>query len=72
LTGTDKQIVFKPLPKNDPLQRKPDITTAKQILGWTPQIERGAGMKITYDYFKSLSVEELNKLKHRDFSSFKA
>tara|TARA_Y200000002_G_scaffold125732_1_gene103295 strand:+ start:22140 stop:23123 length:984 start_codon:yes stop_codon:yes gene_type:complete len=72
LTGTDKEIVFKPLPKNDPLQRKPDITTAKQILGWTPQIERGAGMKITYDYFKSLSVEELNKLKHRDFSSFKA
>ena len=72
LTGTDKQIVFKPLPKNDPLQRKPDITKAKQILGWTPQIERGAGMKITYDYFKSLSVEELNKLKHRDFSSFKA
>ena len=72
LTGTDKQIVFKPLPKNDPLQRKPDITTAKQILGWTPQIDRGAGMKITYDYFKSLSVEELNKLKHRDFSSFKA
>ena len=72
LTGIDKQIVFKPLPKNDPLQRKPDITTAKQILGWTPQIDRGAGMKITYDYFKSLSVEELNKLKHRDFSSFKA
>ncbi|MAW16939.1 MAG: UDP-glucuronic acid decarboxylase family protein [Flavobacteriaceae bacterium] len=72
LTGTDKQIVFKPLPKNDPLQRKPDITTAKQILGWTPRIERAAGMKITYDYFKSLSVEELNKLKHRDFSSFKA
>tara|TARA_S200000501_G_C20790680_1_gene729365 strand:+ start:375 stop:1358 length:984 start_codon:yes stop_codon:yes gene_type:complete len=72
LTGTDKQIVFKPLPKNDPLQRKPDITTAKQILGWMPRIERAAGMKITYDYFKSLSVEELNKLKHRDFSSFKA
>ena len=72
LTGTDKEIVFKPLPKNDPLQRKPDITTAKQILGWTPRIERAAGMKITYDYFKSLSVEELNKLKHRDFSSFKA
>lgn len=71
LTETDKKIVFKPLPKNDPLQRKPDITKAKQILGWTPQIQRAVGMKITYDYFKSLSLEELNKLKHRDFSSFK-
>jgi dTDP-glucose 4,6-dehydratase len=70
LTGTDQKIVFKPLPKNDPLQRKPDITKAREILGWQPKIDRKEGMQRTYDYFKSLSREELNKMEHRDFSSF--
>ena len=72
LTGTDQKIVFKPLPKNDPLQRKPDITKAREILGWQPKIGRKEGMQRTYDYFKSLSREELNKMEHRDFSSFKS
>ena len=72
LTGTDQKIVFKPLPKNDPLQRKPDITKAREILGWQPKIGRKEGMQRTYDYFKSLSREELNKVEHRDFSSFKS
>jgi dTDP-glucose 4,6-dehydratase len=72
LTGTDQKIVFKPLPKNDPLQRKPDITKAREILGWQPKIDRKEGMQRTYDYFKSLSREELNKMEHRDFSSFKS
>jgi dTDP-glucose 4,6-dehydratase len=71
LTGTDQKIVFKPLPKNDPLQRKPDITKAREILGWQPKIGRKEGMQRTYDYFKSLSREELNKMEHKDFSSFK-
>lgn len=71
LTGTDQKIVYRELPKNDPLQRKPDITKAKEILGWEPQIGRKKGMHLTYDYFKSLSQEELNKMEHRDFSSFK-
>jgi dTDP-glucose 4,6-dehydratase len=71
LTGTDQKIVFKPLPKNDPLQRKPDITKAREILGWQPKIGRKEGMQRTYDYFKFLSREELNKMEHRDFSSFK-
>jgi len=71
LKGTDQKIVFKPLPKNDPLQRKPDITKAREILGWQPKIGRKEGMQRTYDYFKSLSREELNKMEHRDFSSFK-
>lgn len=71
LTGTDQKIVYKELPKNDPLQRKPDITKAKEILGWKPQIGRKEGMHLTYDYFKSLSQEELNKMEHRDFTSFK-
>ena len=71
LTGTDQKIVFKELPKNDPLQRKPDITKAKEILGWEPKVGRAEGMQRTYNYFKSLSQEELNKMEHRDFTSFK-
>lgn len=71
LTGTDQKIVFKPLPKNDPLQRKPDITKAREILGWEPKFSRTEGMQLTYNYFKSLSQEKLNKMEHRDFTSFK-
>ncbi len=52
LTGTDQKIVFKPLPKDDPKQRQPDISRAKEILGWQPTISREKGLKITYDYFK--------------------
>lgn len=69
LTGTDQKIVFKPLPKDDPLKRQPDITRAKEILGWEPKVERSEGLKKVYDYFKSLSPEELKKKEHRDFSS---
>lgn len=61
LTGTDQKIVFKPLPKDDPKQRKPDITRAKEILGWEPKISRKEGLKITYDYFKDLPEEDLYK-----------
>lgn len=67
LTGTDQKIVFKPLPTDDPLQRQPDITRAKEILGWEPKVHRSEGLKIAYEYFKSLSPEELNR-QHRDFS----
>lgn len=68
LTGTDQKIVFKPLPQDDPLQREPDITKAKEILGWEPKISREKGMKKTYEYFKSLSQEELFRSEHKDFS----
>ncbi|HTC00267.1 MAG TPA: UDP-glucuronic acid decarboxylase family protein [Ferruginibacter sp.] len=70
LTGTKQKIVYKPLPKDDPKQRKPDITKAKEILGWQPKVARAEGLKITYDYFKSLSNEELNKLP-KEFESRK-
>ena len=70
LTRTDQKIVFKPLPKNDPLQRKPDITRAKELLNWTPTIDRSEGMKRTYAYFLSLSPEELNRIEHIDFIKF--
>ncbi|WP_047417857.1 UDP-glucuronic acid decarboxylase family protein [Cellulophaga sp. Hel_I_12] len=68
LTGTTQKIIFKPLPQDDPLQRQPDITRAKEILGWEPKVHRSEGLKIVYDYFKSLSPEELQKKEHRDFS----
>lgn len=68
LTGTDQKIVHKPLPKDDPMQRQPDISRAKEILGWEPKVDRAVGMKITYDYFKSLTEEELRKSEHKDFS----
>ena len=58
LTGTTQKIVYKPLPVDDPKQRQPDITRAKEILGWQPKVSRKEGLKITYEYFKSLPPEE--------------
>ncbi len=54
LTGTTQKIVYKPLPQDDPKQRKPDISKAKEILNWEPKVARAEGLKITYNYFKSL------------------
>ncbi len=67
LTGTNQKIIYKELPQDDPLQRQPDITLAKKILNWEPKINRAEGMKITYDYFKSLSEDELYKSAHKNF-----
>lgn len=61
LTGTKQKIVYKPLPVDDPKQRRPDITRAKSILGWSPTVNRKEGLKITYDYFKALPSEEWMK-----------
>jgi dTDP-glucose 4,6-dehydratase len=68
LTNTTQKIVYEPLPADDPMQRQPDITRAKEILGWEPKVSRQEGMKITYDYFKGLTEEELFKSEHKDFS----
>ena len=70
LTGNKVKIVYKPLPVDDPKQRQPDITKAKTILGWEPKISRTEGLKITYEYFKSLPPEELNK-QPKEFISLK-
>jgi dTDP-glucose 4,6-dehydratase len=59
LTGTTQKIVHKPLPQDDPKQRKPDITKAKAILDWEPKVSRSEGLKITYEYFKALPVQDL-------------
>src|SRR3954449_13445019 len=58
LTGSNVKLVYKPLPVDDPKQRQPDITKAKQLLGWEPKVTRTEGLKKTYEYFKSLSKEE--------------
>ncbi len=68
LTGTDQKIIFQPLPVDDPLQRQPDISKAKEILQWEPKINREIGMKRTFEYFKNLSPKELLKSEHKDFS----
>jgi dTDP-glucose 4,6-dehydratase len=62
LTGTTQKIVYRPLPMDDPKQRKPDITRAKELLGWQPKVDRKEGLAKTYDYFKSLPEEDLYKL----------
>ncbi len=53
LTGTDQKIVYKPLPKDDPKQRKPDITRAKEILNWEPKYSRAEGLKPTLEFFQN-------------------
>ncbi len=67
LTGTEQKVIYKDFPMNDPLQRQPDISLAKKILSWIPKVERAEGMKITFEYFKSLTSEELYKSEHKDF-----
>lgn len=69
LTGTNQKVIYKDLPVNDPMQRQPDISLAKKLLGWEPKVDRAEGMKITYDYFKSLTEEELYKSEHKDFKN---
>jgi dTDP-glucose 4,6-dehydratase len=68
LTGTDRKISFKPLPVDDPKQRKPDITKAKSLLGWEPRVDRATGLRVTYEYFKSLPKEDLYLLP-KEFNS---
>jgi len=67
LTGTSQKLVFKDLPVDDPKQRRPDITKARAILNWEPKVSRSEGLKITYDYFKSLPEKEIA---HKDFQYY--
>lgn len=70
LTGTTQKVIYKDLPVNDPKQRQPDITKAKNILGWEPKIDRAEGLKRTYSYFQSLSNNELNEKEHYNFDKY--
>jgi UDP-glucuronate decarboxylase len=61
ITGSTSSISFKDLPSDDPKQRKPDISKAREILGWAPQVELREGLKTTIDYFdKVLSASKKN------------
>jgi len=70
LTGTEQKVIYKPLPVNDPMQRKPDISKAKSILDWEPKVMRAEGLERTYSWFKSLPDEKLYRKEHRDFVKF--
>ncbi|HTN19050.1 MAG TPA: UDP-glucuronic acid decarboxylase family protein [Pelobium sp.] len=70
LTGTNQKVIYKPLPQDDPKQRRPDITKARAILNWEPKVNRAEGLKITYEYFKTLSKEQLDKIDHKDFTNY--
>lgn len=70
LTGTNQKVIYKELPQDDPLQRQPEITKARNILNWEPKVSRAEGLKITYDYFKSLTEEDLHKKEHNDFTKY--
>lgn len=70
LTQTSQKIVFKPLPADDPKQRRPDISLAKELLDWTPKVQRQEGLQRTYAYFKSLSSDELYHMEHKNFDQY--
>src|SRR5579863_7654734 len=58
VTGSKSAIKYEPLPQDDPKQRRPDITKAKQLLGWEPKIELEQGLKLSLDYFRKAVAEE--------------
>ena len=70
LTGTDQKVIYKPLPVNDPMQRKPDISKAQAILDWEPKVMRDEGLKRTYEWFQNLPDERIYRKEHRDFADY--
>lgn len=70
MTGSTQKLVYKDLPKDDPKKRQPDISKAKELLGWKPKISRKDGLKITYEYFKSLDKEKLFQKEHKNFQNY--
>lgn len=70
LTGTKQKVIYKDLPIDDPKQRRPDITKAKEILDWQPKVGRSKGLRLTYEYFKSLSQEDLHETEHYNFDKY--
>ena len=70
LVGVEQKVTYHDLPVNDPLQRQPNIAKAKALLDWEPKVPRTDGLKVTFEYFKSLSQEELYKTEHKDFDQY--
>jgi UDP-glucuronate decarboxylase len=54
LTGSSSKIIYQPLPQDDPMQRQPDITRAKELLEWEPRVALDEGLKRTIEYFRSI------------------
>jgi dTDP-glucose 4,6-dehydratase len=59
VTGSTSKIRYEPLPQDDPKQRCPDISKAKALLGWEPRIELETGLKLSLEYFRRVTQEEL-------------
>mgnify|MGYP002629759084 FL=1 len=70
LTGTNQKVIYKELPVDDPMQRQPNIDKAIALLNWEPKVNRAEGLKITYEYFKSLPESELYKKEHNTFEGY--
>lgn len=70
LTESEVKIIHKELPTDDPLQRQPDISLAKEILNWSPKVERAEGLQNTYEYFKSLPEEKWFAVAHKSFKAY--
>lgn len=70
LTGAKTKITYKDLPHDDPKKRRPDISVAKAILDWEPQVERYDGLERTLAYFKTLSEDDLYKKDHKHFDNY--
>lgn len=60
LTKSKSDIVFKPLPQDDPKKRKPDISLAKKLLNWEPKIQLSDGLEKTISYFKKIAEKDCN------------
>jgi dTDP-glucose 4,6-dehydratase len=58
VTGSKSKISYEPLPQDDPKQRRPDITKARQLLGWEPKIALQTGLRMSLDYFRAALAEE--------------
>ncbi len=70
LTGINHGIDYHPLPHDDPKKRRPDISLARALLGWEPQIGRREGLQRTLAFFRSLQPEDLYKAEHKDFDKY--
>ena len=57
LTGSSSELVFEPLPHDDPVQRQPDIGLARRALGWAPSVALDDGLAATIEYFRALRTE---------------
>ena len=70
LTNTNQKVIYQPLPVDDPMQRKPDISKAIEILNWQPKVHRKEGLELTYKYFLSLSKDDLFNKEHNNFEKY--